>query len=445
MNHLLNITKKELKELLTPGSIMSVIVVMILFMTIGSMTSFNTDDMSSPTKIGFINGDEPSDTDTDWGQYALNSVYDFYGSYGLTPEEAAEYVVLLESPFGDNNSIAEEMISNGITAAFGIIPTFSEDINHGVRSSINTYYVFENEGLFSSVASVVTSAIPTYIADRISGELVSDVADPSAAGFILNPISFHTPYTYIEGETYEGVTPSAISASVMSQTLMVPLIIMIVIVMIGSIVISSVGNEKENKTLETLLTIPVKRTTIVGGKLLASAVTGLIFGLGYMIGMAFYMNGITAGIGTVNLADYGISIGMIDWVIIGIMIFLAIFCALGMCMILGAFAKNYKTAQTMTLPISVLAMVPMFVTMFMSWDALPGVLHAVLFAIPFTHPMMVMENLMFGNYEFVIAGLIYLLIFTLVTVYLTVRIYKSDILITGLKLNIKKKVKPQDE
>jgi ABC-2 type transport system permease protein len=101
-------------------------------------------------------------------------------------------------------------------------------------------------------------------------------------------------------------------------------------------------------------------------------------------------------------------------------------------MILGAFTKNMKSAQTMLMPITILAMVPMFITMFSSWGSLPIVGKAIVFAIPFSHPMMVMNNLMFGNMTLVLAGLVYLVIFTLVIILITVRIFKSDILITGL-------------
>jgi ABC-2 type transport system permease protein len=197
------------------------------------------------------------------------------------------------------------------------------------------------------------------------------------------------------------------------------------------------GNEKENKTLETLLTMPVARTTIVTGKLMGSTIAGLIFGLAYLVGMYFYTNSVWAG--DLSMNSLGLTLTMIDWGIVAMMIFLAILCALGMCMILGAFVKNYRAAQTLTLPITVLAMVPMFVIMFADFNTLPGVAQGVLFAIPFTHPMMIMNNLLLGNTFLVWAGLGYLVLFALLMIYLTVRIYNSDILLTGLVKKKKKK------
>ena len=210
--------------------------------------------------------------------------------------------------------------------------------------------------------------------------------------------------------------------------------------MIGSIVISSIGNEKENKTMETLLTLPINRTTIVSGKLIGASISGLIMGALYMVGMYFYINGvmITTGDG-VSLESLGLTLDVLDWIMVIATMFLAIICALGMCMILGAFAKNYKAAQTYVLPISVLALIPMFITMFGSYGELPMILQVLLFIIPFTHPMVVMQNLMFGNMAMVFGGLAYLLVFAFAMIYVTVRLYKSDILLTGIILKKKNK------
>ena len=220
----------------------------------------------------------------------------------------------------------------------------------------------------------------------------------------------------------------------------VPLIVMLIIVMIGSIVISSMGNEKENKTLETLLTLPVSRITIVAGKLIGSTIAGLVMGMLYMVGMYFYINGISGtGTSDVSIESLGLSLSVFDWIIVTAFMFLSIICALGICMILGALAKNYKAAQTYIMPISILAVIPMFVTMFSSIDSLPGFAQVLMFLIPFTHPMVIMQNLMFGNTLWIVGGAIYLIAFTLVTFYITVRIYNSDILITGVRLGKKKK------
>jgi len=434
LNHLLNITKKELKELLTPGSIISLVVVVIVLMSVGSMLNSEIDDVSSPSKIGFMNDDEHGS----WSDTAIDAMYSFYMSaYNMDPEKAKEYVVFIESSglSTNGNEIIDAMKKEGLRYTIRINSDFSSNIDSEIRGVVSEYYIFENTGLIGSASSSISSLIISYISDYISLILVEDItADERTANFLLNPVKGNDTHTYVNGEIHEGVTPIDISTSMMGQSFAIPVVIMIVITMIGGIVISSMGNEKENKTLETLLTLPVKRTTIVSGKLLATAIMGLVFGLAYMVGMMSYTSGFTAGLGSgTNLADYGLSLDMTDWLLMMVMIFLAIFSALGLCMILGAFVKNYKAAQTMTLPISMMAMIPMFIILFSSWDSLPGLIQVILFAIPFSHPMMAMDNLMFGNMELVLGGLIYLAVFVVITILVTVKIYNSDILITGIK------------
>ncbi|MCQ2071097.1 MAG: hypothetical protein MJZ68_08195, partial [archaeon] len=58
-----------------------------------------------------------------------------------------------------------------------------------------------------------------------------------------------------------------------------------------------------------------------------------------------------------------------------------------------------------------------------------------MFAIPFTHPMMGMDNLMYGNTGLILGGLLYLVVFDIIMIAITVRVYNSDILITGIGQN----------
>ena len=104
-------------------------------------------------------------------------------------------------------------------------------------------------------------------------------------------------------------------------------------------------------------------------------------------------------------------------------------------MILGAFAKNYKSAQTMTMPLSIMAMIPMFIVMFSGWYGSGALIQAVTFAIPFSHPMMAMQALMYDDVTLVLSGIAYMVVFAVATILITVKLYNSDILITGLGQN----------
>ena len=425
MSDLVNVMKKELRELLTPSSIISVVVVVLMFAMMGSAMSGEMEKATSPSHMLVVNCDSNT-----YGVECISAVYDSLYGTGMF----AEYVTVDNSAVPVDSAYVEQRLNElGYTDAVVISQNFQSNIMSEpvVKGQVHLYFQYQSGGIFSGASSSIAATIMEVVNSEIAKTLVTGEPDlgPNAA----SPVDMGSTHTYVNGRVVDNVTPMMISSALMSQSMVVPIVIMVIIMMVGSIVISSMGNEKENKTLETLLTMPVKRMTIVTGKLLSAAIAGIVFGAAYMVGMMFYMNGMNSTIAAgVDLSDIGLTLGSMDWLAVMVMMFLAILTALGMCMILGAFTKNYKAAQTMTLPLAVLAMIPMFVLMFMGWESLPIFGKVLLFIIPFTHPMMVMNNLMFGNYALVLGGAVYLLAFTAVMIYATIRTYKSDILITGI-------------
>ena len=435
MSHMTSIIRKEVRELLTPGSVISVLVMVVLFAGLGGLIGGEVDSAAELPTFGFV-VDEDGQYYNDWNPYDVLCNETNYGA------EADSKIILMDSAYGDDEAILAEMREKGITSVLALpdADSFMQSMTNGTQVTMKQYYLYEPTGLFGTVSSSVLSSVVSILNTSLSQEIMSSAGTGLDYDFVTNPIVSGTNdvSTIVDGEVHTGITPSDISNEITSQTLMIPIVIMIIIMMVGSIVISSMGSEKENKTLETLLTMPIKRTSIVSGKIVAAAIVGLVYGLAYMVGMSIYMGSMTgtiAGSSSVNLEDLGMSLDILDWFLIMVSMFLAIVCALGICMILGAFAKNYKSAQTMTMPLSILAMIPMFIIMFTGWYGSGGVLQAITFAIPFSHPMMAMQALMYGDMTLVLGGIAYMAVFALVSILITVRLYNSDILITGLGQN----------
>jgi len=443
MTHLTNIVKKELRELLTPGSIASVLVMVMLFAGLGGLIGGEVDKAKALPVFGIANwedGDVTLEDGSEWDAYTY--FYNVYLGANVPAEEIGNYVKKVELT-GD---IHDVMTENGISALVVLEEGFGEMIESRMSGAVGIdrpvvyeYYLYEPTGMFGSVSSTTVSSLVALLSDNLSAFLIkSSIEDKSQYSFLAHPFYYGDKYlnTVVNGKECSGVTPQAIASAVSSSTMMIPIIIMIIIMMVGSIVISSMGSEKENKTLETLLTLPIRRTSIVTGKIIAAAIVGLVYGAAYMVGMSFYMtnmmNPLSSVAGDVSLADLGIALTLTDYAILMLSMFLAIVCALGICMILGAFAKNYKSAQTMTMPLSIMAMLPMFVIMFSGWYGSGMIIKGVTFAIPFSHPMIAVQSLMFGDYTLVFAGIAYMVVFAAVAILITVRLYGSDILITGL-------------
>jgi ABC-2 type transport system permease protein len=283
-------------------------------------------------------------------------------------------------------------------------------------------------GLMDTISSSALESLIAFINTNISKELIRQNSSVNAS-FVLSPTR-RLETTYFKDREFVGISPNTISGMLSSQSLLIPIVMMMIIIMAGSIVITSMALEKENKTLETLLTLPVKRTSIVSGKIIAAAFIGLILAVIYMVGMQFYFTGFQISSG-VNLATYGLVLTSADFIWIGVSLFLALIAGLSLCMLLGTFAKNYKSAQTLTFPITMLAMIPMFITMFADFDTLPLAVKVFTFAIPFSHPMMASRALLFHDYTLVIGGIVYVAVFAIVTISIVVWVFKTDRLLTG--------------
>ncbi|MCK4636541.1 MAG: ABC transporter permease [Methanomicrobia archaeon] len=412
MSDLTNIIMKEMKELLTPSTIIPIILMAFLFGAMGNMMGGIEEELKEKPVIGLINEDSG-----DLSKIATNIL-----------NEHAEIIYEGSNVEEGLEKIKEE---EG-TALLVISANFSEGIYANNPGEIEVYWIMRGAGVMDSISSGVVDFLIGAAEQEISKALIENDVHSDV---VLNP-TFKNETTIFKNKEMKGVSPSQISGILVSQSLLVPIIMMMIIMMTGGTVISSMGMEKENKTLETLLTLPVKRSEIVIGKIAGSAIVGLLMAVIYMVGFGYYMSSLGMS-SEVNLADLGLTLGMNDYFLVGVSVFIALLAALSLCMILGTFAENYKSAQMLNLPIVALAVLPMFVIMMKDFDTLPLILKIIIFAIPFSHPMMAMRSLMFDNYLFVLVGIAYIAIFSVVMMWIIVKIFSTERVLTA-KLSLPK-------
>ena len=202
---------------------------------------------------------------------------------------------------------------NGVAVI--IIPqNFTERITQEQPGTFQVYWIMKGAGLMDTISSSALESLIAYINTNISKELIKENTSVNAS-FVLAPTQ-RVETTYFKNREFVGISPNTISGMLSSQSLLIPIVMMMIIIMAGSIVITSMALEKENKTLETLLTLPVKRTSIVSGKIIAAAVIGLLLAIIYMLGMQYYFTGLGMSSG-INLASYGLVLTLnrfyLDW------------------------------------------------------------------------------------------------------------------------------------
>ncbi|MDD1767410.1 MAG: ABC transporter permease [Methanomassiliicoccales archaeon] len=408
MKSVTNIIKKEVKELLTPAALVPIILMAAIFGSLGNIIGGAGDEAARPPVIGVIDQDGSALSTAAFQTLNKSAIVVYNGSSvseGLTVLDEREGVALIMIP-----------------------SDFSERITNNQTGELQVIWIMKGAGIMDSLSSTSVDLILQLACSSVSKVLIDQHSSVNSS-VILNP-AVKSETTIFRGKEMAGISPGAIAGFLSQQAFVVPLIVLMVIIMAGSMVISSMGTEKENKTLETLLTLPVRRSSIVFGKLAGSAIVGLILAIIYMVGLGYYTTSITAG-GPIDLSRYGLTLDALDYVLVGISLFLGLLSALALCMLLGIFAKNYKSAQTLTMPITLLAMIPMFAVMMLDFNTMPLVGQVLLFAIPFTHPMMAIRSLMFDDYTLVVGGIVYEAAFAFVTMAIAVWAFRKDILLTG--------------
>lgn len=129
----------------------------------------------------------------------------------------------------------------------------------------------------------------------------------------------------------------------------------------GNMAVAATASEKENGTLETILTFPIKKTELIIGKYFSSVAIGMIAGLVsliFMIAGLFVAKSHYTIFENFELILNSVSIIGSILTIISASIFIG-----GIALVLTAFTKSYKEAQSKISSLTMLAMIPMFISL----------------------------------------------------------------------------------
>ncbi|MFW6040879.1 MAG: ABC transporter permease, partial [Thermoplasmatota archaeon] len=151
---LLNIIKKEIKELLTPSTIIPVVVIALVFASMGNIMGGFMEDVEEKPVIGIINEDE--------------GVYSEMAMFIL--QENAEIVY----DGGDIDEAMDEVIKNDGAAVLRISPDFSDNIKNNTTGRIRVIWIMKGGGVMDSVPSEVVNSLLRGINTYISNSLIEE-------------------------------------------------------------------------------------------------------------------------------------------------------------------------------------------------------------------------------------------------------------------------------
>ena len=409
----LNILIKELKELIRDPKILlgMIIVPLIMFPVLGSIMSYamqSAQEQAEKATLLVLNNDGGNCSD-----FFINTL---------------NYSVKV---FVVSNATAEEaldLLSKYNTTQFVEIPSgFSANMtehihNPNITTSVNFYGVFSGSGMFESISSSMIDNL-VYMFNR--------VVAPDAVYVEKSAI--------IKGNIEKGVDPAMLSGLMISQAIAMPITIMILVSYSMQIAATSVAMEKEEKTLETLLSLPVDRFAILMGKLSGSILVAAVGALACMVGFNYYMSSFTAVIPThtsLDLVSLGLAPSFFGYLLLGISLFVTLLSALALAVIISAFAEDVRGAQSLVGFIYPLIFIPSLLLMYLDVNSLPFTLKIFIYAIPFSHPVIAAKAVTMGDYLTAVWGIVYVTAFTLVIMYAASRLFATEKILTA-KLKFK--------
>jgi ABC-2 type transport system permease protein len=213
---------------------------------------------------------------------------------------------------------------------------------------------------------------------------------------------------------------------------------------------TSVAMEKEEKTLETLLTVPVDRFAILMGKLSSTIIVAGAASIAVMIGYNYMLGSITLGLPTatsIDLVKLGLVPSLFGYTLLGISLFITLLSGLALAVIMSAFAEDVRGATALVGYIYPLIYIPSMALIYLDINTLPLAAKAVIYAIPYSQPIIASKAVVLGDYTTVIFGIVYVAAFTIVIMYVASRLFATEKILTAklkFRRGFRKTTEPTD-
>ena len=316
----INLLKKELTELINVQMIATLGIMLLIFMMMGNLMTSAINDVVEDASHPTIN---ISDCDnTELSKQLVEALRQADAEVNEISVDTDDYAAVLNS--------------NKIKSIVIIPEGFTESIEN------------EEKPQLISVSKMTSAASMANITNSNSGasNVISDCVRKIVAqkkGLSedeLKRINFPVELAEntVVDKSWAPISIGTITAKVSLQNIALPIALFVLIMMTSQSLISSVSGEKIDKTLETLLSAPVSRGSVITAKMLAAAIIALINACVMMFGFTFFVkDGITNAVDAevVDAAKQmlstgeafeklGLNLSAVDYLLVGAQFFFTI-------------------------------------------------------------------------------------------------------------------------
>ena len=374
MNNLLNVLKKELREMFRDKKTMSLMLIvpfMIPLLVLGMSYLFDSEvnqKQDEYKKIGF--------------------------SYKLSSEEKEIAKSLKIKIYEDNIDSLKKKYED-------------EKIDLYVVKKDNTYIMMgkdnERTSYATSVMDVYFQTFKEYLERKNLTSLGID-------NNILEPFKVKTKISKTENYFSNYITTYAFL-----------FIIMAITVSSTYPATDTTAGEKERGTLETLLTFPIKSRDIILGKFLGVSISSIITG---MISLILTIISLYIANNSFELyKDVNLMLPVSAYIFVSIIIVAYSLLISGLCIAIASKAKSFKEAQSALTPLTFITFFPGMIALIMNIKLTP-----VLSLIPFLNYNLIFQDIINNKYD--IVNILCMFISTVVVIGIVLKIiikqYKSE-------------------
>lgn len=419
--------KKELKDLLTLQSLIPLILMLVIFSIMGGVVGNLGDDISKSH-----------------GTIAIMDEDDSKYSKAIMDELEQHYELVLIEPGLSETQAVEKLEQEGLICYAKLPKGLGQKLfENNEKADIKTVCLIKSLSIMGSAKLAAEDVALNAVNDAVSVMLI-EMGDSSDSDFVKNPVNA-VRKSYLNGKSAV-VSAGQVSGAVMSQSMFLPIALFVVIMFAAQMTSASMATEKSDKTFETLLSMPVSRTAILMSKMTSVGIMGIIYAAVYLLGFSFITSGGGfGGGGSVSidaLEALGLTLGIQQYLIIGINVLLSIMIALSIAIIIGVAAKDIKAAQGAMAPLILIVMVPYVISLAADINSMPMLAKVFVYLIPFSHTFSVISNIYMGNWLMIGIGTAYQVILLIITVAFTLKIFNSDKALTmNLEFRRKRRVK----
>ena len=374
MNNLLNVLKKELREMFRDKKTMSLMLIvpfMIPLLVLGMSYLFDSEvnqKQDEYKKIGF--------------------------SYKLSSEEKEIAKSLKIKIYEDNIDSLKKKYED-------------EKIDLYVVKKDDTYIMMGNDNERTSYATSVMDVYFQTFKEYLERKNLTSLGIDNN---ILEPFKVKTKISKTENYFSNYITTYAFL-----------FIIMAITVSSTYPATDTTAGEKERGTLETLLTFPIKSRDIILGKFLGVSISSIITG---MISLILTIISLYIANNSFELyKDVNLILPVSAYIFVSIIIVAYSLLISGLCIAIASKAKTFKEAQSALTPLTFITFFPGMIALIMNIKLTP-----VLSLIPFLNYNLIFQDIINNKYD--IVNILCMFISTVVVIGIVLKIiikqYKSE-------------------